>query len=193
MHTKKEMIEFVVDFLKTKIPAEYYYHNYLHSLYVMEKAVEIGTREGCPQGDLELIAVAALWHDTGYVNQYKGHEEESCRLATHYLPLYGYRMEEIERICGMIMATKIPQQPQTRCEEILADADLEYLGTEQAAELANDLFKEMNALNSKLTKESWRKMEIGFLSGHQYFTGFCKKHKQPQKESYLNSLINKNN
>jgi uncharacterized protein len=190
MHIDKPMNDFVINLLKTRIPADYYYHNYEHTIYVMEKAVEIGKEEQCTSKELELLAVAALWHDTGYINIYKGHEEESCVLAKQYLPGYDYADDDIEKICGMIMATKIPQSPQTKIETIIADADMEYLGTKKAAELANNLFKELNALNPLITREAWNRTEIDFLTTHHYFTRFCKENRQHNKQSYLRSLIN---
>jgi predicted metal-dependent HD superfamily phosphohydrolase len=190
MHIDKPMNDFVINLLKTRIPADYYYHNFEHTIYVMEKAVEIGKQEQCTDKELELLAVAALWHDTGYINIYKGHEEESCVLAMQYLPSYGYADDDIEKICGMIMATKIPQSPQTKMETIIADADMEYLGTKKAAELASNLFKELNALNPLITPEAWNRTEIDFLTTHHYFTRFCKENRQHNKQSYLRSLIN---
>ena len=192
MPINKQMKDFVINLLKSKIPAAYYYHNYKHSLYVMQKVVEIGEHENCSGKEINLLSIAALWHDTGYINIYSGHEEESCRLVHKYLPDYGFSMADIEMICGMIMATKIPQSPKNKLEEIIADADLEYLGTVNAALLANDLFKELNALNPLLTKEAWNKTEIDFLTTHKYFTGFCKENKQHKKEVYLNGLIRSN-
>ncbi len=190
MHINKQMKDFVINLLKSKIPLNYYYHNYEHSLYVVKKVIEIGQHENCLEKDLELLATAALWHDTGYINIYSGHEEESCRLVRQYLPGYGFSTADIDLICGMIMATKIPQSPKNKLEEIIADADLEYLGTDNAAVLANDLFKELSALNPMLTKETWNKTEIDFLTTHRYFTRFCKENMQHIKEAYLNSLIN---
>jgi len=192
MHINQHMNDFVINMLKSEIPSTYYYHNYEHSLYVIQKAAEIGYYENCSDKELELLHVAALWHDTGYVNIYKGHEEASCRLARQYLPGYGYNHDDIERICGMIMATKIPQSPKNKLEEILADADLEYLGTANAAVLANGLFNELKALNPLLTEEEWNKTEIKFLSSHSFFTGYCKETKEQAKQVYLNSLTNKN-
>lgn len=190
MPSKISMKEFVTDLLKANTPDTYYYHNYHHSLYVMEKAVEIGKHENCSKEELDLLQVAALWHDTGYINNYKDHERESCVLARQYLPGYGYQDTDIQIICAMIMATKIPQTPLTKLEKIIADADMEYLGTENAARLANDLFKELSALHPLLTKESWNKIEIDFITNHNYFTDYCRKNKQHIKDSYLNSLIN---
>lgn len=189
MNINQHMNDFVIGLLKSGIPADYYYHNYEHTLYVMDKVMEIGKHENCTEKELELLQTAALWHDTGYVNIYTGHEEESCRLARQNLPGYGYGPEDIDRICGMIMATKIPQSPKNKPEEILADADLEYLGTDKAGVLANHLFNELKALNPLLTEEAWNKTEIDFLTTHFYFTKYCKTNKEHIKQSYLQNLV----
>ena len=190
MHIDKKLNDLVINLLKTKIPPRYYYHNYEHTLYVIDKVIEIGSQENCSARELQLLSVAALWHDTGYINTYAGHEEESCRLARQYLPGYAFTNVDINKICGMIMATKIPQSPQNKPEEIIADADLEYLGTNNAAVQAKNLFKELNAINPLLTMQDWNKIEIDFLIAHHYFTDYCKAKKEHIKQAYLKSLIN---
>jgi uncharacterized protein len=177
--------------LKTNIPATYFYHNYEHTLYVQEKAREIGMQENCTDAELALLSTAALWHDTGYIYTYLGHEEAGCKIARQYLPQFGYTFDDIEKICGMIMATMIPQSPKTKLEEIIADADLSYLGSDRATELALQLYKELNALNPLITKDEWNKIEIDFISAHHYFTGYCKKNKEQAKQDYLNQIKKK--
>ena len=189
MHINKQMNDFVINMLKSEIPATYYYHNYEHSLYVIQKAAEIGKHENCTVKELELLHVAALWHDTGYVNIYNGHEEESCRLTKQYLPQYGYTTDDINTVCSMIMATKIPQSPQNKLEEILADADLEYLGTKDARMKADLFFKELQHLNPSMTKAEWDKTQVSFLKQHRYFTPCCREQKEPTKLKYLAELI----
>ena len=189
MHIEIKMKDFVINLLKNKIPATYYYHNYEHTLYVIDKVIEIGEQENCSAKELELLSIAALWHDTGYINTYKGHEEESCTLARQYLPGYEYTTDDINTICDLIMATKIPQSSQNKLEEIIADADLEYLSTNNAVVLAHNLFKELNALDPLLTEQDWNKTEINFLTAHRYFTGYCKANKEHIKQAYLKSLI----
>ena len=90
----------------------------------------------------------------------------------------------------MIMATKIPQSPQNKLEEIIADADLEYLGTESAGVKADLFFNELQHLNPSLTKAEWDKTQISFLQQHHYFTGFCKENREQVKTAYLQWLIN---
>ena len=191
MHINMEMKEFVINLLDDNLPEFYYYHNYEHTLYVADKAIEIGIQENCTGEELRLLNAAALWHDTGLIHIFIGHEEESCKLAKEYLPQFGFKVEEINKICGMIMATKIPQSPKNKLEKIIADADVEYLGTANASTWAEKLFKEQQAMNPLLTKEEWNETQISFLN-HHYFTEYCKKEKEPLKEKYLDKLLNNN-
>ncbi len=189
MQNDSLMKTFVIDLLKSKIPASYHYHSYEHTLYVVDKAIEIAAAENCAQKEIDLVSTAALWHDTGFTKTYNDHEEEGCALAKQYLPHYGYSDTDIKQICGMIMATQIPQSPKNKLEEIVADADLEYLGTNQAAEKAEHLFKEWRHLDPLLTREKWNQIQISFLQKHHYFTRFCKENKELLKSIYLQRLI----
>lgn len=189
MQNKLPMKKFVVALLKDNLPAVYYYHNHEHTLYVQEKAIQLGKLQNCSEKELELLNAAALWHDTGYINSYTGHEAASCTLAKKHLPQFGFSETDIKKICGMIMATKVPQLPKNKLEEIIADADLEYLGTPGATEKATLLFKELQSLTPSLTEAAWNKMQIAFLQSHHFFTPFCKEKREPAKQAYLKKLI----
>lgn len=180
---------FVVNLLKEKLPPFYYYHNVEHTLYVQQKVVEIGERETCTENEIEALKIAALWHDVGFINTYMRHEEEGCKLVRLYMPGYGYSDTEIASLCGMIMATRMPQSPKNKLEEIIADADLEYLGTPAAAVRAEKLFHELHHQSPSLSRAQWEKTQIGFLDKHRYFTPYCKATKEPLKQAYLRSLL----
>ena len=189
MLNKLHMKDFVISLLKDNLPKSYLYHNHEHTLYVLEKAVEIGKYEECTKDELELLGVAALWHDIGYTKTYLNHEEESCKLAWQYLPEYGYPSHDIEKVCGMIMATKIPQMPKNKLEEIIADADLEYLGTASFEIKSNSLYQEIQSINPSLTEANWNQLQISFLQNHHYFTSFCKENRESIKMKYLYQLM----
>lgn len=189
MRNNQSMKDFVLDLLWNNLSGKYYYHNPGHTIYVEEKVLEIGRQEECSEEELELLSTAALWHDTGYIKTYKDHEEESCLIAREHLPAYGYSVAEIEMICGMIMSTKIPQLPKNKLEEILADADLEYLGTEYFVTKSASLFQEFLSLNPSLTEEKWNQMQISFLQKHHYFTRFCIENRESVKQIHLNKLL----
>jgi uncharacterized protein len=188
MQNKLHVKEFIIKLLKDNISSFYYYHTYEHTLYVHDKAIEIATYEKCTAKEIGLLAAAALWHDTGFINTYSGHEEESCILAKRYLPDYNYSDAAINQICGIIMVTKIPQSPKNKLEEILADADLEYLGTDLAVKQAENLYRELLSIQPNLTREQWNHTQILFLEQHHYFTNYCKKNRESRKQQYLNSL-----
>ena len=190
MQSKQDMKAFVINLLNSNLPPVYYYHNYKHTLYVLEKAIEIGEAENCSEQEMKLLSAAALWHDTGYIKTYKDHEAAGCELASKYLPAYGFLEDDINKVCGMIMATKIPQSPHTKLEEIIADADLEYLGTAGASIIADNFYKELLSMNPQFTVEEWNKTQISFILQHHYFTLYCKENKEPLNQAYLNALMN---
>jgi len=188
MLNKQGLLTWVTSLLQNQLPGYLYYHNLDHTLYVLEKAMEIGAAENCSDAELDLLYGAALLHDTGYLHTYKGHEEAGCTLAKEYLPSYGYADMDIESICGMIRATRVGQLPQNKLEQILVDADLEYLGTKDPAVKASALFMELKHFSPALQRENWNKQQIAFLKEHHYFTAYCKKMKEPLKQEYLKSL-----
>jgi len=183
------MEKFIKNLLRANLPENYFYHNPDHTQYVLDRALEIGKHQGCSKDDLNLLKTAALWHDTGYIKLYGNHEEESCNLARYYLPAYNFTIAEIEIICGIIMATRIPQSPKTKLEEILADADLEYLGTESFEDKSDCLFRELQSMNASLTASKWNQMQISFLQKHHYYTSFCIEYREPVKQSHLKKLL----
>ncbi len=188
MQSKNNMKVLVVELLKKNLSPAYYYHNPEHTLYVADKAITIGKYEHCTTHEMVLLETAALWHDTGFIHTYTNHEEAGCELVKQYLPAYHFSKKDIDTVCGMIMATKIPQSPNNKLEEIIADADLEYLGTDSAATTANNLFLEIQAINPLLTKNQWNQTQVLFLEQHHYFTKYCKEHKQAAKQKYFIQL-----
>jgi uncharacterized protein len=188
MDIEQRMLTVVQELINNSIAASYAYHNFNHTLYVYEKTIEIAQHEKCSSADLRLLKAAALWHDTGYIHIYYGHEEESCVLAKKHLPDFGFTKDEVYVICGMIMATKVPQTPHNPLEQIIADADLEYLGTDEVETQAQQLFEELRVLNPYLHEELWHRTQIFFIEHHQFFTDYCRKTKEPRKLAYLKGL-----
>ncbi len=125
--------------------------------------------------DLVLLKTAALFHDAGFLETYSEHEAISCKMARAWLPQFDYSKEEIEKICELILVTKMPQMPKNKLEEILCDADLYYLGTDQFFVTADKLYKELHEAGFVKDQEEWRESEIKFLKSQHYFTDFGQK------------------
>lgn len=176
--------------LENELPSFLTYHSPLHSAYVLKQAELIAFHENVSADDLVLIRIASILHDIGFIRQYKDHEEAGCEIAAELLENSSFSHGDIKKVLGMIMATKIPQMPKTLNEKIVADADLEYLGTDLFPTVSQLLYKELHFLDNAMTQEDFRQIQIDFLSGHSYHTAFCIQHREPKKQMYLAELMN---
>lgn len=180
----------VMDCLREKLSPFLIYHHWKHTQHVLKTAEYIALQEHIIQDDILLIKTAALFHDAGFINgNNEGHEEEGVLLAEKILPDFGYTKKEIEIIAGMIRATTIPQKPKTKLECILADADLEYLGTDHFEHIGSKLYLELKHYNPNLSLEEWNEMQINFLQSHFYHTDYCLQNRAKGKEKNMKELI----
>lgn len=166
------------------------YHGPHHTIDVMSASERIGIAEGIGKEDLMLVKLAALFHDSGFLNKYENNEFEGAKLAKRELPRYGFTDDHVETVVNMILATKIPQDPKTHLEEILCDADLDYLGRDKedfdkiSSSLANELI-DMKILKSI---EQWDPIQIKFLESHTYYTKTCINDRRPNKIQRLREI-----
>ena len=176
---------FILNKLTQELPGHLHYHNISHILDVYDAAMRYAKLEGISAEDTELLKMAALFHDSGFIVKADGHELISCGFAEEYLPDFGYSFNQIEKIKGMIMATRIPQTPKNHLEQILADADLDYLGRADFEEISNGLFEELKAENKIADIDSWNKIQVSFFEKHSYFTESAKRLRNVKKQENL--------
>jgi uncharacterized membrane-anchored protein YitT (DUF2179 family)/predicted metal-dependent HD superfamily phosphohydrolase len=176
--------EFILNRIENELPETFYYHNADHTRDVYAAAKMIGEAENIPDDDMQLLLTAASYHDCGYlVNSYE-HEQESCKIAREHLPSFGFDQPAIDRICGMIMATRIPQSPKNHLEQILADADLDYLGRDDFFTIGDKFYRELGLTD----RDEWNIMQVKFLSGHKYFTQTALNLRGPKRRQNLEKV-----
>jgi HD superfamily phosphodiesterase len=118
----------VLDILEKDLPQDLFYHNLKHTVDVVTEVELIGWAEGISDENILLLKTAALFHDIGHTVSYDDHEYYSAEIAKQILPKFNYTPEEIATICDVIQSTKLPPNPKNILEEIICDADLDYLG-----------------------------------------------------------------
>jgi len=181
--------QFILTKLRAELSGKLYYHGLHHTLDVLRMATEICDGEGVNGRDLVLVKTAALFHDSGFVkDKHAGHEHEGCLIVRHALPGFGYTPRDIETICGMIMATKIPQSPTNLLEEIICDADLDYLGRGDFYAIGDSLFEELKAYHILHDEQQWNRLQVSFLTAHKFHTHTNKSLREPVKQQYLEEL-----
>ena len=174
--------------LRKELPKHLTYHSVAHVNDVYRAAERLAKAEGIEGEDLKLLLTAVMYHDCGFMVQSKDHEAIGCDIAREALPQFGYTPEQIERICGMILATRIPQSPTSLLEEIIADADLDYLGRDDFWSIGRQLFEELQMYGIIQTEDEWNALQIRFLEQHHYFTRTAIATRKEQKDAYLAML-----
>lgn len=174
--------------LEKELPSYLTYHNVEHTKNVIVAAERLAVAESISGDDLLMLKTAALFHDSGFLQQSDGHEEISCILAREYLPNYEYDDSQIENICRIIMATRLPQTPFDPLSKIICDADLFYLGKDGYQNTAQKLFQEYKHAGIVKTNVEWQLKQIEFLSSHNYFTQSAINLLEPTKQKTLEQL-----
>ena len=184
----KEVREYILDRLENTLDSHLYYHGLEHTKDVLGAVENIALSEGVTSHELELLKVAAAFHDSGFLVVYKNHEEAGCGIAYEVFNKIGMSQEDQDIIYNLILSTKVPQQPKTHLEEILCDADLDYLGRDDFEFISNSLFDEFKHWNIVSDVETWMNIQISFLDKHKYWTKFSKTYREEKKLAHLNKL-----
>lgn len=175
----------IINRLEKELPEHLTYHSVFHVCDVIKATERIAKSEGISGEDLLLLKTAALFHDTGFLYSPQNHELKSCEIAQEYLPVYGYTQEQIDKIKRMILATRIPQSPTHHLEEILADADLDYLGREDFFTIGDMLFQELKHRGILHDENDWNLLQEELLENHTYFTKTSMKKRNKKKYENL--------
>lgn len=174
--------------LENELSPHLAYHNAEHTKSVIEAAMYLGEKEGVCGDELILLRTAALFHDAGFLQQPDGHEEISCILSRDHLPAFGYSTEQIDHICRIIMATRLPQTPADKLAQILCDADLFYIGRKGYRANAEKLYREFKHRGIVKEDTDWQLVQVEFLSNHRFFTRTANLELEPSKQIILKEL-----
>lgn len=180
--------EIILDKLEKELPGYLFYHNVKHTVDVVTEVELIGWGEGCSDEEILILKTAGLFHDAGHTIVYDNHEYYSTQLAREMLPKYNYTVEQIERICSVIMATKLPPRPTNLLENIICDSDLDYLGRSDFIPVSNTLYEELKAQNKMGSLNDWNKIQVKFISGHQYFTSTARSLREVNKQLQIERI-----
>lgn len=180
--------EIILDKLEKELPDYLYYHNVKHTVDVVTEVELIGWAEGVSDEEILLLKTAGLFHDAGHTVSYDGHEHQGTLMVRKMMPDYGYTQDQIDRICDIIMATKLPPQPKDLLQRIICDADLDYLGRSDMIPVSNTLYKELKEQNKIGTIDDWNRLQIKFISGHQYFTQTARNLREVNKQLQIERI-----
>ena len=175
----------IMRILEDKLNPNLHYHGIHHTLDVVESIERLAIMEGVLDEDIFVLKSAATYHDAGFVEQYDANEPIGARMASEILPKYGYTPEQVTQVEELIYATRIPHQPSNLLEQIICDADLDYLGRDDFFEISDTLRRELRDHGKIDSDRTWDEIQVKFLTMHKYFTDSAKKLRQADKQKHL--------
>ncbi len=165
------------------------FHDYRHFENVVNAVQLIGEAYELQEQDLEVLRLAAWFHDLGYFESPEGHEAKSAALAGAFLQDQDYPEAHIEQVKACILATRLPQSPETLLQQILCDADLSHLGNAHYWDRCGRLRQEMAiARGIVMSDPEWVEFEINFLMQHSYHTDVARELFNEQKLKHIKQL-----
>lgn len=185
MHMRND----IINRLKSNLPDEVVYHDLAHTINVEKAAIRIGKLEGLDEDEMLLVRTAALYHDSGFIFTHERNELHGVRLMEQNLPKYGYNDQQISVIRDMILATTPDIEPKNLLEEIICDADHDYLGRADYYVVSGRLKEEFDTFGKVLSETEWIEMQIRFLQDdHVFYTVTAQNIRERGKQNRIREL-----
>lgn len=170
-----------------------HFHNYGHTEEVVHHVVEIAQKEGVTPEEMEILQLAAWFHDTGHLSgAMQDHELRSAETARKFFAEEGVNDEGVvQRVCDCIMATRMPQAPADKLGEIMCDADVYHFGTPKFRKTNKRVRKELKARGYPAMANNWTQRSLKMLQSQHFFTPYSRQKLEEGKAENIRWLQQK--
>lgn len=177
--------------LEKNLPDFLRYHSFTHTREVLRDVIEFALIDQLPARSIELLGLAAVTHDAGFIQRRTDNEALGARYARDLMMrVGGYTEDEIQLVERMILDTalvhidgELKQKPHTELSKYLLDADLGNFGRD-------DFFAKSELQREELGEDAvpFRVQTLHLLSAHEWLTNAAKATRQTKKEENLAKL-----
>ena len=180
--TKLSLLEkaenYVSDLFLNANTSGLYYHDFNHTIAVVESVKKIATAINLSIDETEVLILSAWFHDVGYLYTRTEHEAKSIEIVKNALrPNY---TQLTPTVITYIAATKVGNVPQSKLAAILKDADTAFGSAYDYVKTSNSYRKELNVSEGKtFADDVWRQMCIDFLEGVTFYSEYGKQYFEP--------------
>ena len=151
----------VLDLYNSKSGSKLLFHNYQRASELVKIVETIGTESKYSSEVIEIAKLAAWFHGTGCLDDYKNFENRSVARARAFLNARSYPDTKLNRVLAAINASKPEANPRGTEEQVLSDAvtafDLttDFLSQSPLMRLEREL-----VLDEKLTGVAWEQSQL---------------------------------
>jgi len=170
----------------------YSFHNYKHVKRTVKAVNLIAENSKGSAADLEVLNLAALFHDIGIIESYNNHEERSAKIAEEFLRKHNYPVDKINKVKECIIVTNLSRQPKNNLENIIRDADVIHLGKKSFLKRNIELRQELkNVIGKKFTDKEWCEFDLKFFANQKFYTDYAKKNLEKRKNEHIKQIQSK--
>ena len=187
----KKIISDILNQLKSGLSKTLYYHNFAHAEDVLHEALLFAIHDKLSDREIELLAIAVAYHDSGFLQTADEHEAIGAKFATEAMRADGgYSREEIDLVHQMILDTKVMRDangirlpPTSDLSRYLLDADLSNLGRV-------DFFERLELMRLELgsREPSFLRSTLHLIGSHEWYTDAARKLREKQRRKNLRNL-----
>ena len=189
---KRPIVAQILKRLAHELPKTLRYHTAAHTDDVIHESLLFGVSARLHERQLELLTIAAAYHDAGFITQIAQNEAVGAGLAAQAMQeAGGYSEEEVAAVRAMIEDTQLKkvgegfaQIPSTELSKFICDADLSNLGRVDFLEKAELVREEIGVPKSL---ENWERV-LKLVQSHQWYTEPARIFRQEQKNRNVDAL-----
>lgn len=164
---------YVFELFKESNKSNLIFHDYKHTTDVVKAAIEIGKASELSRDQVEILTLAAWFHDAGYLEKCDGHEKISSEIAKKFLEGENYSPEKISEVVDCILVTELGTRPVNLLQEVMCDADTLNVGTLEYPIRSKLLRAERELMSGQQMLEiDWLNTEVEFLNNHWFYTRY---------------------
>lgn len=183
---------YVEQLLIEKLPTSICFHNLEHTQNVKTEVEKLAQKANLSKETIEILVLTALFHDTGIIEGFEGHEGNSQLIAAKYLRANNYPNEAIEQVKKLIKVTNPTIAPASLLEKIICDADTSHIGQKRYIDNVSKLRQERETLASKTFMDlDWEKENLRFLQQHTFYSKVGRRRYQKRKLKNIKKVKNR--
>lgn len=188
--SRPQIIELILKELASRLSPKLSFHNLEHTQDVLTEVEVFSGHDHVPAHSIELLQIAAAFHDSGYLTQFEDNEPIGAEIAMTYMQRANiYTNEQIRLVKKMILDTSIMptgalQKATTPISGYLLDADVSNFGRKDFFDRSLLIMQERGETDEIAFWKSTAKL----LERHSWFTSAAKALRESQKQINLRLL-----
>lgn len=176
-----------------QLPGELHYHNKTHTEDVIREAILFALADGASRETIEQQAVAAAWHDVGFIKEYQKNEPIAVELFKQSEAYKTLSKEAREEVIANILDTQIvvdggiPSLSHERSSNrYILDADVSNFGRDDFFVNRKKIADELKIdLSDPAAKKGFYSFALDLLKNHKWETNSARMLRQAKKDENL--------